>query len=83
MGRKCKTNGEKRGAYRVLVEKPDGRRPLGIPRRRREDNIKMDLREVRWGHRLDRSGSGQGQVADCCECGDEPSSFIKCGEFLE
>jgi hypothetical protein len=38
--------GERRGAYRVLVGKPDGRRPFGRPRRRWEDNIKMDLREV-------------------------------------
>jgi hypothetical protein len=35
------------------------------------------------GHVLDRSGSGWGQVACCCECGDEPSGSIKCGEFLE
>jgi len=38
---------EKRGAYRVLVGKPEGKRPLGRPRRRWEDNIKMDLQEVR------------------------------------
>jgi hypothetical protein len=36
-------------AYRALVGKPEGRRPLGRPRRRWEDNIKMDLREVGWG----------------------------------
>jgi hypothetical protein len=41
--------GERRGAYRALVGKPDARRPLGRPRRRWEDNIKMDLREVGWG----------------------------------
>jgi hypothetical protein len=41
--------GERRGAYRVLVGKPEGRRPLGRPRRRWEDNIKMDLQEVGWG----------------------------------
>jgi hypothetical protein len=41
--------GERRGAYRALVGKPEGRRPLGKPRRRREDNIKMDLREVGYG----------------------------------
>jgi hypothetical protein len=35
------------------------------------------------GNGLDRSGSGQGQVAGCCECGNEPSCPIKCGEFLE
>jgi hypothetical protein len=38
--------GERRGAYRALVGKPEGLRPLGRPRRRWEDNIKMDLREV-------------------------------------
>jgi len=38
--------GEKRGVCRVLVEKPDGKRPLGRPRLRLEDNIKMDLQEV-------------------------------------
>jgi hypothetical protein len=41
--------GERRGAYRALVGKPEGRRPLGRPRRRWEDNIKMDLQEVGWG----------------------------------
>jgi hypothetical protein len=41
--------GERRGAYRALVGKPEGRGPLGRPRRRWEDNIKMDLREVGWG----------------------------------
>jgi len=38
--------GEGRGVHRVLVGKPEGKRPLGRPRRRWEDNIKMDLREV-------------------------------------
>jgi hypothetical protein len=41
--------GERRGAYRALVGKPEGRRPLERPRRRWEDTIKMDLREVGWG----------------------------------
>jgi hypothetical protein len=40
---------EGRGAYRILVGRPEGRRPLGRPRRRWEDNIKMDLQEVVWG----------------------------------
>jgi hypothetical protein len=40
--------GEQRGAYRILVGRPEGRRPLGRPRRRWEDNIKMDIREVGW-----------------------------------
>ena len=38
-----------RGVHRVLVGKPEGKRPLGRPRRRREDNIKMDLQEVGEG----------------------------------
>jgi len=41
--------GERRGVHRVLVGKPEGKRPLGRPRRRLEDNIKMDLQEVRGG----------------------------------
>jgi len=41
--------GEGRGMYRVLVGKPEGKRPLGRPRRRWEDNIKMDLQEVVCG----------------------------------
>jgi len=41
--------GEGRGVYRVLVGKPEGKRPLGRPRRRWEDNIKMDLQEVGKG----------------------------------
>jgi hypothetical protein len=50
---------ENRGVHRVLEGKPEEERPLGRPRRRREDNIKMDLQEVgggSWG--LDRVGSG-------------------------
>jgi hypothetical protein len=43
MGRTCGTYGERRDVYRALVGKPEGRRPLGRPRRRWEDNIKMDL----------------------------------------
>jgi hypothetical protein len=41
--------GETRNAYRLLVEKPEGRRPLGRPRRRWVDNMRMDLGEVGWG----------------------------------
>jgi hypothetical protein len=41
--------GEKRNAYRLLVGKPGGKRPLGRPRRRWVDNIKMDLLEIGWG----------------------------------
>jgi hypothetical protein len=41
--------GEKRNAYRLLVGKPEGKRPLGRPQRRWVDNIRMDLGEVGWG----------------------------------
>jgi hypothetical protein len=41
--------GEKRNVYRLLVGKPEGRRPLGRPRRKSLDNIRMDLVEVEWG----------------------------------
>jgi hypothetical protein len=41
--------GDERKVYRVLVGKPEGRRPLGKPRRRWEDGIRMDLRMIGWG----------------------------------
>jgi hypothetical protein len=49
MGSACSTHGEKRNAYSILVGKPGGKRPLGRPRCRWENNIKMDLREIGWG----------------------------------
>jgi len=49
MGGACSAYGEKRGVYRVLVGKPEGKRPLGRPRRRWDDNNKMDLQEVGCG----------------------------------
>jgi hypothetical protein len=48
MGRACCTNWETRNAYRILVGKPQGKRPLGRSRRRWEDNIKTDLRDTVW-----------------------------------
>jgi hypothetical protein len=65
------------------VEKPEGRKPLRRRSRRWKDNIKLDLLEVGWGHGVERSSSGQGQVAGSCECGNEPLVSIKCGEFFE
>jgi hypothetical protein len=50
--------GEKRNAYRLLVGKPEGRRPLGRPRRRCLDNIRMDLLELGWCD-LDWNGLAQ------------------------
>jgi hypothetical protein len=52
--------GEKRNAYRLLVGKPEGRRPLGRPRSRWVDNIKMDLLEIGWGG-VGRIGLAQGR----------------------
>jgi hypothetical protein len=49
--------GEKRNACRILLGKPEGKRPLGRPRSRWVENVKMDLRETGW-YGLDRSGSG-------------------------
>jgi hypothetical protein len=67
--------GEERKVYKVLVAKPEGKRPPGRPRLRWEDGIGMDLREtgLGGGGGLYSTGSGQRPVADCCECGDEPS----------
>jgi len=49
MGRACGAYGEGKCVYRVLVVKPEGKIPLGRPRRRWEDNIKMDLQDVGCG----------------------------------
>jgi hypothetical protein len=66
--------GGERKVCNVLVGKPEGKRPLGRPRRRWADGIGRDLREICLGGcGLGSTGSGQGPVADCCECGDEPS----------
>jgi hypothetical protein len=72
--------GEVRGAYNILVGRPEGRRPLGKPRHRWEDNIKMNLREIGFG---DVDWIHWGQVAGSCEHGNEPSGSIKRGEFLD
>jgi hypothetical protein len=50
--------GEGRNVYRVLVGKPEGKRPLERPRRRWEEGMKMDLEENGWGCGVDSAGSG-------------------------
>jgi hypothetical protein len=72
--------GEGRGAYRILVGRPEGTKPLGRPRRRWEDNIKMDIQYVGWGE------AWTGLIwlrIGACECGNEPSGSIKCRELLD
>ena len=59
--------GEGRGVHRVLVGKPEGKRPLGSPRRRWKDNIKMDLREV---------GGGAGDWMELAQDGDRWRAFV-------
>jgi hypothetical protein len=56
----CSTNGAKKNAYRLLVGKPKGKRPLGRPRRRWVDNIRMDLVQVGW-YDVDWVGLAQGR----------------------
>jgi hypothetical protein len=48
MGRACSTNGEKKSACRIVVGNPEGKRPLGRPKRRWMGIIKMDLRDIGW-----------------------------------
>jgi hypothetical protein len=78
-GGACGTYGEKRNAYRILVVKPERKGPFGRPERRWDGNIKMDERNKIVGREMDLSG----RVACCCECGNEPSDFMKCGDFLD
>jgi hypothetical protein len=68
-------------AYKTLVRKTEGKMPLGRPRCRWEDNVKLDLTEIWFG--VDSSGSGYGPVADSCEHGNEPFGSTEGGEFLE
>ena len=69
---------EGRGVHKVWVGKPEGKRPLGRPRRRWEDNIKMDLQEV--GRVV---GTGWSWLRIGTGGGNELSGSIKCGEFLD
>ena len=70
--------GERRGVYRVLVRKPEGKRPFG-----RRDNIQMDLQEVDGEQGLEliwlRTGTGD----RTCKHGNQFPCSIKCGEFLD
>jgi hypothetical protein len=72
-------NGEKRNAYRILVGKLEGKTPLGTPRRRWKDNIRMDLRDIGWGDMdwIDLT-QDRDQWRALCEHGCDPSVSIKC-----
>jgi hypothetical protein len=76
--------GKKSNAYRLLVGKPEGKRPLGRPRRRWVDNIRMDLGEVGWGD-VDWIGQAQNRNRWRCSCEfcNEFSGSIKCWETIE
>ena len=66
---------KKRGVYRVLAGKPQGKKPLARSRCRWEDNIKIDLQEI-WRQGLDWSGLGQGQVAGSYEHGNVVINYV-------
>jgi hypothetical protein len=75
--------GEKRGAYRILVGRPEGRRPLERPRRRWEDNIKMDLQEVGWGMDWIELAQDNDRWRGLVNAVMNLPGSIKCGEFLD
>jgi hypothetical protein len=75
--------GEKSGVYRVLVGKPEGKRPLCRHRRRREDNITLELQKAGCGG-MDWIEMAQDRESwRELDCGNEPLGSIKCGEFLD
>jgi hypothetical protein len=84
MGGACSRYGERRGVYTVLMGKPEGKRPLGDP----GVCVRIILRWIfrNWyvgawnGSSWLRTGTGGRHL---CECGNEPSGSIKCGEFLD
>jgi hypothetical protein len=71
-GRHVARMGEDRKVYRVLVGKPEGKRPLGRPRRSWEDGIRMDLGETASGDVEWIQLAQDRDMADCSECRDEP-----------
>ena len=82
MGGACGAYGGGESCARVLVRKPEGKKPLRRPRRRWEDNIKMDLREVGGGGDWMWSWLRIGTDGGTCEYGGEHPGSIKCGDFL-
>jgi hypothetical protein len=74
---------EKRKACKILVGKPEGKRPPERQRRRRVDNIKTNVREIGWGGMDWIDLAQEGPVEGSCEHGNELSGSIKCWEVLE
>jgi len=72
-----------RGTYRVLVGKPKAKDQLEDPGVVGRIILRWIFRKWMWKHGLDRSGSRKGQITGTCECCNEPSGSIKCGEFLD
>ena len=62
--------------------RPEGERPLGRPRRRWENNVTVDIQKEGYGG-MDWIEQTQDQMAGACECGNETSYFVKCGEFID
>ena len=80
MGRVCNTYWEKQRWIQGFSSKtPNG--PLGRPRLRWENNMKMDLQEIGWG-KMDWFGLGRAQESSSFECSKDPSFCTQCGEFL-
>jgi hypothetical protein len=79
VGHAARMGEKKRIAYKILVGKLEGKRPLGRPRHRWVDDIKMDLREIEWGGK-DWTDLAQDmdQWTGSCEHGNEPSGSINC-----
>jgi hypothetical protein len=75
--------GEKRNPYRILVGKPEGKRPLERPRCRWVNNVEMSLREIGGMFGTGLIWLRTGTVKGSCEHGNEPSGSIKCWEVLE
>jgi hypothetical protein len=77
MGPSCSADGEERGVYRVLVGKPEGKRQMGRPRCRWEDNIKMDFRKLEGVVGTGWSWLRIGTDGGTCEYGKELLASIK------
>jgi hypothetical protein len=75
---------KERNSYRILVGKPEGKRPIGRPQHKWVDNIKIDLREIGWdGMDWIDLVQNRDHWGGLCEHGNESSGSLICWEFLE